>query len=266
MVSARTTRANRVQSTTTMAAITEGSPAPITAASTIDSSTAGDAIQTSIRRETPWSIHPPKMPAMRPNATPMIRASEAAISATATAVLAAYIRRDSTQRPRLSVPSGNVASPPSIQAGGNCADSRSCSIGSCGASSGASSATKKNRPTNATPSQSRCPPRANPASHRDGRSTGPLTATSTMTQPRVQQRHQQVDREVEGDEEDGEGQDQPLDQRKIAVDHRVDRHVADPLIGEDAFHQHGAAKQQCDLNAAERDRWNERVGKHLAQQ
>src|SRR5260370_1201498 len=84
----------------------------------------------------------------------------------------------------------------------------------------ATSTTKKKRPTSALPSQSRCPPRATPASHRDGRSTGPLTATSTMTQPRVQQRHQHIDREVEGDEEDGEGQDQPLDQRKIAVDHR----------------------------------------------
>ena len=51
MVSARTTRAKRVQSTTTMAAITEVSPAPITAASTIESSTGGNAIQTSIRRE-----------------------------------------------------------------------------------------------------------------------------------------------------------------------------------------------------------------------
>ena len=51
MVSARTTRAKRVQSTTTMATITEVSPAPITAASTIDSSTGGNAIQTSIRRE-----------------------------------------------------------------------------------------------------------------------------------------------------------------------------------------------------------------------
>ena len=106
MVSARTTRANRVQSTTTMAAITEVSPAPITAASTIDSNTGGNAIQTSIRRETPWSIQPPNMPAIRPNAIPIAAASEAAISATATAVLAAYIRRDSTQRPRLSVPSG----------------------------------------------------------------------------------------------------------------------------------------------------------------
>ena len=37
---------------------------------------------------------------------PMIAASEAAISATATAVLAANIKRESTQRPRLSVPSG----------------------------------------------------------------------------------------------------------------------------------------------------------------
>ena len=45
-------RAKRVQSTTTMAAMTDTSPAPITAASTIDSSTGGKAIHTSISRET----------------------------------------------------------------------------------------------------------------------------------------------------------------------------------------------------------------------
>ena len=37
---------------------------------------------------------------------PIAAASDAAISATATAIRAAKIRRDSTQRPRLSVPSG----------------------------------------------------------------------------------------------------------------------------------------------------------------
>ena len=88
MVSARTTRAKRVQSTTTMAAITEVSPAPITAASTIDSNTGGNAIQTSISREMSWSIQPPKLPATRPSAMPMAAASVAAISATATAVRA----------------------------------------------------------------------------------------------------------------------------------------------------------------------------------
>lgn len=61
MVSARMTRAKRVQSTTTIAAITEVSPAPITAASTIDSGTAGKAIQMSISREMDWSTQPPKL-------------------------------------------------------------------------------------------------------------------------------------------------------------------------------------------------------------
>ena len=68
--------------------MTEVRPAPITAASTIDSSTGGNAIQTSISREINWSIQPPKLPANRPSATPINAASDAAISATSTAVRA----------------------------------------------------------------------------------------------------------------------------------------------------------------------------------
>ena len=67
-------------------------------------------------------------------------------------------------------------------------------------------------------------------------------------------------------EERGEGQYQALDQRKVAVDHRVDRHVADALIGKNALDQHGAAEQQRHLDATERNGRDQCIGKHLAQQ
>ena len=38
---------------------------------------------------------------------------------------------------------------------------------------------------------------------------------------------------------------QPLDQRQVAIDHGVDRHVADALVGEDALDQHRAADQEA---------------------
>src|SRR6218665_2865387 len=48
--------------------------------------------------------------------------------------------RDSTQRPRPSVPRGNAASPPDAHIGGVSMCSRSCSSGSCGATQGANTA------------------------------------------------------------------------------------------------------------------------------
>src|SRR5580698_4157066 len=161
---------------------------------------------------------------------PIAPASDAAMKATETAIRDEKIRRESTHRPRLSVPSGKFMSPPCIHAGGICAERRSCSIGSCGASN----ATSSSKATTAPPIQSRGPPRLSGAVQGEASSIGPPTATSTMAQPRIQQRDQDIDDKIESDEPDGKGQDQPLYQREIPVDHRVDRHVADPLIGEDA--------------------------------
>src|ERR1700677_932754 len=197
---------------------------------------------------------------------PIAPASDAAMKATETAIRDEKIRRDSTQRPRLSVPSGKLTSPPCIHAGGICAARRSCSTGSCGASSGANSATRSSKATTAPPSQSCGPPRLTAAVHGKVRPIGALTARSTMAQPRIQQRDQHIDDKIERDEEDGKGEDQSLSQREIALDHRVARHIANPLIGEDALDQNRSAQQQRDLDTAERHRRNQRVREHLPQQ
>src|SRR5437764_636023 len=83
-------------------------------------------------------------------------------------------------------------------------------------------ATSTSTVTSAPPTQSRDPPRLRPAIHRDGGRAALSRARSTMAQPRIEQRHQEVDGEIERDEQHGEGQDQALDQREIAIDHRVD--------------------------------------------
>ena len=62
-----------------------------------------------------------------------------------------------------------------------------------------------------------------------------------------------------------EHQHQPLDQRQVAIDHRVDRHVADARIGEDALDDHRAADQEGELHAGQRQRRPDRVAQRLLQ-
>ncbi|MNU93101.1 hypothetical protein D3C71_830330 [compost metagenome] len=61
------------------------------------------------------------------------------------------IKRDNTQRPRLSVPSGYCDNPSAAQAGGNKGDNRSCANGSFGAMAGANNATANSASTIAPP-------------------------------------------------------------------------------------------------------------------
>ena len=67
------------------------------------------------------------------------------------------------------------------------------------------------------------------------------------------------------DEDDGENQHEPLDQRQIAIDHGLDRHVADAGIGEDALDNDRAADQEGELHAGQRERRADRVAQRLLQ-
>jgi hypothetical protein len=58
---------------------------------------------------------------------------------------------------------------------------------------------------------------------------------------------------------------QALDQREIAIDDGIDRQIADAGIGEDALDDHGAADQEGELNAGERQRRADRVAQRLLQ-
>ena len=119
MVSVRTTRQNRVQSMTTMAAITECRPAPSTATSRMESSTGGNAIQISTSREITASTIWPKKPAIRPSSEPIRQAGPAATNATVSDTRVPKITRESTSRPSPSVPSRNPGSASAKPAGGN---------------------------------------------------------------------------------------------------------------------------------------------------
>ena len=105
IASARTTRAKRVQSMTTMARMIDHRPGPSTAMSRIENSTGGKAIQISISREISRSTQPRRNPASRPSVAPITQVIAPAISATLSATRAPWMMRDSTSRPSESVPS-----------------------------------------------------------------------------------------------------------------------------------------------------------------
>src|SRR5437016_6059245 len=117
-------------------------------------------------------------------------------------------------RPRLSVPKKYCGSPPSTKEGGRRVARRSWSSGSCGAISGANIAVSSMSATMVPPTMLR-------ASRRMRARRSLTCAASAMLQPRIEPGDQHVDEKVDGDEDDGEGEHQPLDQRQIAVDHRV---------------------------------------------
>ena len=67
------------------------------------------------------------------------------------------------------------------------------------------------------------------------------------------------------DEQQREDQHDALDQRQVAVDHRVDRHVAEALVGEQPLDDDGAADQEGELHADQRQRRQGGVLQRLAQ-
>src|SRR5579883_1170839 len=152
------------------------------------------------------------------------------------------MRRERMSRPRLSVPRRKFASAPLRQKGGSKEERRSCSSGSWGARRGAASATITSSSSTARPKRTR-----------PLLSAAPSALRSTMTDPGIEQDVGHVDDEIERDEEHGEGEDEPLDERQVAVDDGADRHIADAGIAEDALDQHGAADDEGELHAAQGD-------------
>src|SRR6516162_856449 len=160
------------------------------------------------------------------------------------------MRRERTSRPRLSVPRGKAGSAPPRQKGGSSVLRRFWSSGSCGATSDAATSA----PRMAAPTQRRAAPDAAAMSVR----------SSPMADPRVEQHVAEVDGEVGEDEEDREGEDQALDEREVAIDHRADGEIADPGIAEDPLDEHGAAEEEGELHAREGHRRDKRVAQGLA--
>ena len=86
-----------------------------------------------------------------------------------------------------------------------------------------------------------------------------------MAQPRIGRDDEQIDNHVDDDEQRAEHQRQSLNQRQVAIDDGVDRHVADAGIGEDALDDDSAADQEGELHARQRQRRRDRVAQRLLQ-
>src|SRR5262245_45528580 len=111
-----------------------------------------------------------------------------------------WIRRESTSRPRLSVPSQKPGSAPCTQNGGSRSSIKSCASGSCGATSGAKIAA-----ASATSSQP-------PASQMRALVERMASRASAIAQPRIEQRVHHVDGEIDKHEDERKGKHDTLDQ------------------------------------------------------
>src|SRR2546425_9633301 len=150
------------------------------------------------------------------------------------------ITRDSTSRPRWSVPSG-YARPSAASIVGGLSLSRSdWRSGSCGASTGAAAATTNSAPTNAS---------ASSAIH--GRRRRGVSSTGTETG--IEDAIEHVDQEVDDDERRGGQEHRALHDRIVAVVDRLDRQPADPRPREDGLRHDRAGEKLTELEAGDRD-------------
>src|SRR5438445_11282283 len=160
--------------------------------------------------------------------------------------------RESTSRPRWSVPSG-CARPSAPARVGAASRARSdWRTGSWGASHGAATATRASRRTNAAPAATR---------RRVRRATRPPRAASTGavsagTDTGIEDAIHELDDEVEGDEEDGRQEHHALHDRIVAVVDRVDGEPADARPREHRFRHHRATEQGPELQAGDREHGN----------
>src|SRR4051794_12634574 len=163
------------------------------------------------------------------------------------------MRRESMSRPTGSVPSGNVAIPPSCQAGGTSTKSRNCSFGGWGDTTPASTASTISAVTTASPSKAPrlCEYDDQNSRHCVGSTAGGRLsiagATSAMSDARIDDAIQGVDDQVDGDDDRRDQQDAALHDGIVARLHAMDQPVADTRPREDGLGQDRAGQQQPDL-------------------
>ncbi len=102
---------------------------------------AGSASHVSVTRMISWSTHLPRYPERMPSVVPIVPATTTARMPTTIETRAPKISRESTSRPRWSVPSRNSELPPCCQAGGLKRMPRLPTSAECGAISSADIAT-----------------------------------------------------------------------------------------------------------------------------
>src|SRR5690242_12937025 len=186
------------------------------------------------------------MPSAAPSRPPTATAAKPTVSDTR----APQITRESTSRPRWSVPS-TWALPSMPWSVGAASRPRSdWRSGSCGASHGAATAIRASASTKRPPAMTSRRVRRAPA---PPRAAAASTATaSTGTDAGIEDAIQEVDGEVEDDEQDGREEDRALHDRVVAVVDRLDGQPSDAGPREDRLRHHGAAEQGAELQPGDR--------------
>src|SRR5262245_994922 len=178
---------------------------------------AGSASQVSVMRIMTWSTQPPRYPEMMPSPVPIAPATATAVKPTTIDTLAPKMSRDSTSRPRWSVPRRYAMSPPCCQAGGRKRAARLPISGSCGATQSANIA------------NSAMPPRINvgstgkPSSRRGAKREETSAASVCTLMPltlkpnaRIDHGVEDVDQQVDDDDHGAAQQNDRLHHREIA--------------------------------------------------
>src|SRR6185503_11030657 len=177
-----------------------------------------------------------------------------------------WISRDRMSRPTGSVPSRKRVVPPACHAGGVSVKSRYCSFGGCGDTTSAVSASTINATTTASPTSAPrlCAYARHSSRHAPGGARSATGVTSSgMPDARVHHAIEEVDDEVDGDDDGRDEQDAALHDGVVARLHAVDQPVADARPGEDRLGQDRAGQKQADLQADDRDDWDERVAQRV---
>src|SRR5512145_2300636 len=153
--------------------------------------------------------------------------------------------RDSTSRPRWSVPS-RWALPSAASSVGAFRRARSdWRVGSWGAIQGAAAATTISASTNRPPAMTSRRVRRAPAPPRA--SAAGAAGTSAGPDAGIEEAIDHVDQEVEDDEEHGGEEHHGLHDRVVAAVDRLDRQSPDPRPREDGLGDDGTAEQGAEL-------------------
>src|SRR5689334_13769679 len=247
----RVTRANTGTLKIAMARMALRALAPSTEVIRIAISTAGKAKIRSEVRDSASSTQPPRAAAQAPSATPADMPSATAINPTVIETWAPTMMRESTSRPRWSVPS-------------QCCADDGRSLKRMARSSGGHGVQKSDTSAVPTNSSSSTAPIWKPTWRR-ARARKALTRRPSCgdPRPRIEQHVGKIDQQIHDQHQNGEQDHHVLDDDQVAVVDRVVDELADAGQAEHALDDHRTGDQEAGDQAGHRRHGNERVAQRV---
>src|SRR2546429_5266832 len=236
---------------------------PTIAARKIANVSAGSASQASVTRMITWSTHPPRYPDRIPSAVPRMPAKITAMNTATSEPRAPKTRRESTSRPRWSVPSRWPRVPPSCQAGGRKRSPSAPTSGSWGASTLAKTATSTSTERISTGKTGK------PSLRKEAKRQASVSAAARLlpaagplpfiADPRVDHGIEHVHHEVDGDDHRAAEQHDGLDHGEVAERDPLVQEAPDARPGEDGLDDHRDVDHENEVDPGERQHGDQRV-------